>query len=288
MTIERTGAPRTASLVATDGTRLAMRLWQPTEEPVGVVVLAHGLGEHAGRYDHVAAALNRAGFAVLAADHRGHGRSPGRRGHAAWADLVDDLGRAVARARAEWPDLPVFLYGHSLGGALVVRFGQVRGDGVAGIVASAPAFRPAFRPPAWKLAVARALSGIWPSLTMSNELDDNAICRDPDVVRAYKEDPLTHHRISAGLAMAVLEQGEAALASAGAREIPLLLIHGDADRLTDFDASCQFALDAGGGVELLRVRDGFHEPHNDPGHEELLERVGRWLRERAARLEGHS
>lgn len=288
MKIAPAGIAREATLVASDGTRLAMRVWQAGGEPVGVVVLAHGLGEHAGRYDHVAAALGRAGFAVLACDHRGHGRSPGRRGHARWDDLLRDLGRAIARAQAEWPDLPIFLYGQSLGGALVVRYGQLRGEGVAGIVASAPAFRPAFEPPAWKLAVARALAGIWPSLTMNNELDLTALSSDPDVVRAFRSDPLTHRRISAGLALDLLAAGESALAAAAAQEIPMLLVHGDADRLTSFDASAQFALDAGSCVELLRVRGGFHEPHNDPGREELLARVTDWLRRRAGNGGAHS
>lgn len=281
MTGARETAPGTGTLATGDGARLVLRTWRPDGEPTGVVVLVHGLGEHAGRFDHVAGALAGAGLAVLAADQRGHGQSPGRRGHAEWAQLLDDLGRVVTRARAEWPELPVLLYGHSLGGALVVRYAQLHPAAVTAVVASAPAFRPAFEPPAWKLAAARLLRRAWPSMTMHNELDLEALCRDPEVVRAYEADPLTHDRISVALALGVLEAGEAALRDAGSLDTPVLIVHGDADRLTSFEASRSFAAMSKGGVELLPVAGGYHEPHNDPGHEAVLRQLAHWLGARA-------
>lgn len=268
-------------LVAGDGERLALRTWTPSASPLGVVVIAHGLGEHSGRFGRVAAVLNDAGLAVVAADHRGHGNSPGKRGHAEWSQLLGDLARVVEHARAAWPGLPVLLYGHSLGGALVVRYAQRNPEAVAAVVASAPAFRPAFEPPAWKLAAARLLHRLWPSLTMHNELDLGALSRDPDVVDAFLADPLTHDRISVGLALGALAAGEAALRDAAALRVPTLIVHGDADRLTSFAASRSFAAAAGEQVELLAVEGGYHEPHNDPGHEGVVARLAGWLGARA-------
>jgi len=277
-------------LTAPDGSSLRLRTWVPEGKTRAIVLLVHGLGEHCGRYEELARVFTATSIAVVAYDQRGHGESPGPRGHAKWPQLLDDLDAAVAHVRAAWPDRPLFLYGHSLGGVLVTRYVQTRdyAEAVAGVIASAPAFRPAFDPPAWKLAAARLLARLRPSQTLHNELDLTALCRDPKVVAAYRADPLTHDRISARLGLDLLEQGATALSDSDSLQVPMLLLHGDADRLTSFAASAEFAEQAGPIVDFVRLPGAFHEPHHDPGHDRVLARVADWVRRSAAGRPAHS
>jgi alpha-beta hydrolase superfamily lysophospholipase len=267
----------TGELVAGDGVRLFQRSWHPDGPPVAVVCLLHGLGEHCGRYGEVAAALNAIGAVVTAFDLRGHGNSPGKRGHASYEQILGDIDAVLDQAAANWPELPTFLYGNSLSGAVVLRHAQLRTPRIAGVVAVAPAFRPAFEPPAWKVRVARLLAGVWPSLTLGNELDLDALSRSAEVVAAYRADPLTHDRISARLGLDLLEYGAAALANATSIAVPTLVLHGTADRLTSCPASRQFAAAGGAQVELIELEGFFHEPQNDPGGAAVLEQIGAWI-----------
>ena len=142
-----------------DGLQLVGRSWEPAGEPRAVVCLVHGLGEHCGRYQHVAAALTEAGFAVLACDQRGHGRSAGKRGVIPSYDaLMDDIGLLLEQASQRYPGKPRFLYGHSLGGNEVINYTLRRKPALAGVVATSPGLRTAFKPPAAQLAVGRLMN----------------------------------------------------------------------------------------------------------------------------------
>ena len=189
-------------LNAMDGLKLQGKKWIPSSTPKAVVCLVHGLGEHCGRYGHVAEAFNNAGYALMAFDLRGHGRSGGKRGHArSYTVLMDDIFQLLETVKEQYPDLPVFLYGHSLGGNLVIHYALRRLPKLAGIIASAPLFRTAVKPPAWKIKLLRAMYGVWPSLTVSNGLETAALSRDAGVLQAYRDDPLVHERVSARLAI---------------------------------------------------------------------------------------
>jgi alpha-beta hydrolase superfamily lysophospholipase len=224
--------------------------WQP-DEPRGVVCLVHGLGEHSGRYAHVAAALNAAGYALFGCDLRGHGKSAGPRGHTpAYDALLDDIGRLLDEATARYPGLPRFLYGHSLGGSLVLNFalrrcsgqalrrkptlsGEGQSQGVAGVIATSPGLRTATPPPMLKVTIGKLLYNLAPAMQMANGLDRSGLSHDPQVIAAYNADPLVHDRISARLGLDLLRNGEWALAHAAEfPAVPLLLVHGTADRIT--------------------------------------------------------
>ena len=249
----------------TDGLQLFAQGWQPEGESRAVVCLVHGLGEHTGRYGHVAAALNHAGYALLGFDLRGHGQSEGQRGHTPTFDhMLDDITHLLEEASQRFPDVPRFLYGHSLGGCLVLNYALRRRPDIAGVIATDPLLRTAFAPPAWKTTLGRLLQGLWPTLSMSNGLDIAGLSRDAAVVRAYADDPLVHDRVSARLGMDMLDAGEWALGHASEFPLPLLLMHGGADPITSAEASRQFAAGVTGDC-TLKIWDGlYHEIHNEP------------------------
>jgi len=266
-----------------DDLKLYAQGWTPEAAPAGVVCLVHGLGEHSGRYAHVAAALTAADYALLGFDLRGHGKSEGLRGHTPSYDvLMDDIGRLLDEATAGYPARPRFLYGHSLGGNLVLNYSLRRKPGLAGVIATSPALRVATSPPAWKLILGRAMYKIMPGMQMANGLDRSGLARDPEVGRAYGSDPLVHDRISARLALDMLQAGEWALAHAAEFPLPLLLVHGTADRLTSPRATQEFAARTSGDVTLKLWEGFYHETHNEPEKAQVLAFMIDWLQRHTA------
>jgi acylglycerol lipase len=249
---------------APDGVQFYFQGWQPETPPKAVVCLVHGLGEHSGRYAHVAATLNDAGYVLLGFDLRGHGKSGGPRGHTpSYETLMDDIGRLLAEAAQRYPDQPQFLYGHSLGGNLVLNYALRRKPGLAGVVATSPAIRTATPPPGSQITLAKVMNKIRPGMQMSNGLALDGLARDPEVIRAYTNDPLVHNKISVRLALEMLQAGEWALAHAA--EFP------------SATASAEFAKKVPGDC-TFKLWDGFyHETHNEPEKAEVLSFMIDWL-----------
>jgi acylglycerol lipase len=252
--------------------------WEPEASVRAVVCLVHGLGEHTGRYAHVAAALNDAGYAVLGCDLRGHGKSEGLRGHTPSYDtLMDDINRLLDEAAQRYPGKSQFIYGHSLGGNLVLNYTLRRKPPLAGVVATSPAIRVTHPLPATQLALAKVMNKIQPTMQMPNGLSLDNLARDPEVIRAYKSDPLVHNKISVRLAVEMLQAGEWALAHAAEFPLPLLLVHGTADELTSSAATQEFAGKVRGDC-TLKLWDGFyHETHNEPEKAEVLAFMVAWI-----------
>ena len=264
-----------------DGLTLLGRVWQTKGDPKGVVNLVHGLGEHSGRYAHVAEALTKAGYNFIGFDLRGHGLSEGKRGHTPNFDaIMDDVDRFLEQSRGFFGgDQPNFLYGHSLGGSIVLNYALRRQPELAGVIATDPALALSFEPPKVKLFLGRVMADLAPTFTMSNALDVNALARDEAIVKAYQDDVLVHDRLSAKLSMELLDSGQYALDHAADWQLPLLLMHGTADRITSYKASEEFASRANDSV-TLKLWDGyFHEIHNDLGKEKVLETMIEWLNE---------
>jgi len=185
--------------LTTDGIALFGRSWLPEGSPRALVCIVHGLGEHSGRYDHLAADLVTAGFAVVAPDQRGHGRSGGLRGHVdGFATFVTDLTGFIEAQQAEFgTELPLFLLGHSMGGLItVLTLQDAQTPTFAGAIISNPCLGVSVQAPAIKVAVAKLLGKLLPKLRLDNELTVQDICRDPEVVAAYEADPLVHSKIS--------------------------------------------------------------------------------------------
>ena len=221
-----------STFTASDGNNLAMQDWPLPEgvAPRGVVVLVHGLGEHAGRYDHVARRLNSWGFAVRGYDQYGHGESDGVRGALpVETRLVDDLADVIDSTRARMETgTPLILLGHSLGGlvaASAVALGQVQVDA---LVLSSPLFDPGLS--SFQKFLLATLPRIAPNLTVGNGVDPNFISHDPAVVAAYKADPRVHDRISGRLARYIADGGPQVIEHAPHWTVPTLLIYAGADR----------------------------------------------------------
>ncbi len=262
-----------------DGLELYARGWM-AEKPKAVVCLVHGHGEHVDRYNHVGRAFTNAGYTLQGFDLRGHGRSSGQRGHTpSYQSLLDDVDDFLADARKRYPGLPLFLYGHSMGGNQVINYALRYPQNLKGVIATGAWLRLAFEPSPVQLTLAKVMNAIAPSFSQPSGLEQAALSRDPEVIRAYAADPLVHEKISARLFTVMYANGLWALAHAAELKVPMLLMHGSADRLTSVDASREFSRRAGEMV-TLRIWDGFyHEIHNEPEKAQVIQRMIDWLNE---------
>jgi alpha-beta hydrolase superfamily lysophospholipase len=265
------------ALTTADGKELFGKQWVP-QEPMSVVCLVHGLGEHIGRFDHVAKHLNQAGIAVYGIDQRGHGRSPGKRGHARCSNLWDDVESLMKHARLLHLDLPLFLYGHSWGGNIVSNFLLRKNSSeIRGAVLSSPWLKLSFEPSKFELMIGKWMAKVYPAFTKSNGLEAASLSRDVSVGEAYINDPLVHFRISAGLFADADANGQYALDHAELLNKPVLVMHGTSDQITSHKASETFAQAALSNATLKLWPDMRHETHNEFGKEEVLEYLTKWL-----------
>ena len=261
------------------GARLHRTSWMPQGEPKAVVVLAHGYAEHAGRYEHVAARLTAAGYAVHALDHWGHGKSDGEPGYVpAFGAYTDGLDTLLHAVDAEHPRLQRFLIGHSMGGLVSVLHLLERQGQYAGAVLSGPAIVPAEAPSRLMMWISRILSRLAPRLGVL-QLDAAAISRDPAVVAAYLADPLVYTgKIGARLGGEMFLAMERARAGAVRLKLPLLLLHGADDRLTAPAGSQFLEQHVSSSDRTLRLYPGlYHEIFNEPERERVLDDVVAWL-----------
>jgi alpha-beta hydrolase superfamily lysophospholipase len=259
------------------------RCWEP-KDVKAVVCLVHGLGEHSGRYAHVAKFLNDAGYAVMAFDMCGHGKSGGIVGHAtSYEAMMEHISRLRGEATVHYPEIPIFLYGHSMGGNLVINYTLYRKPRVYGVVATGPAFKTAVELPSWKIAMGKALYNVIPFLPMPSELDENKLSRDPEVVRAYVEDPLVHGRVSVRLGIDILHTGQWVMKHARELIAPLLIMHGEKDEITSCDASREFAEKAKHVCTLKIWKNLYHEIHNEPEKHDVLSFLLNWFEKQLER-----
>jgi acylglycerol lipase len=264
-------------LTGAGGIEIFWQAWVPAD-PRAVVVIAHGAGEHSSRYAHVATRLVDAGYAVYALDHRGHGRSQGRRAVVdRMSNVVADLHTFVDLAASRHPGRPVFLLGHSMGGAIALAFAPGHQQDLAGMALSGPVAVLEAASPALRLA-AKVLSALTPNLGVFG-VDPSFVSRDPEVVRAYREDPLVFHgklpaRTVAELAGAV----EGFPSSVPSIRLPLLLMHGTADKLAPPAGSTMVHERAGSADKTLKLYEGlYHEILNEPEQETVISDLLGWL-----------
>lgn len=259
--------------------RLFRRSWAPAAPPRGTVLLVHGLGEHSGRYEHVARRLTERGFSVHAVDHEGHGRSDGRRGHIdRFARYLDGVEALLEAVRNEEGDCPRFLLGHSMGGLVSALFLLRHPSEFEGCVLSGPLVTSDAEPPALVMLLNRLLSVLAPRLGIL-KLDATAVSRDPDVVAAYIADPLVHDgKVTTRLVNELFVAAAALLDNANRIELPLLLLHGEADRLTSPEGSKRLHALAGSDDKTIRLYPGlYHEIFNEPEKDAVLDDVLDWL-----------
>jgi len=261
-----------------DGMQLTTSEWTPKSKPDALICLVHGLGEHSHRYSHWADFFTQENMAFFSFDLRGHGRSQGKRGEVSnYNDLMDDISVFLEKGRSRFPDSPQFLYGHSLGGNLVANYALRFQPELEGIILTGPMFRLTFDPPPWKENSAKLIYKLWPSFSVSNKLDVKALSHDPQVVFDYKNDPLVHDRLSIRLGIDLIQSGLWALENADKLSNSMLLMHGGADKITDPEASRQFAAHAG-ELCTLKIWEGlYHEIHNEPEKEQVFSFLFNWI-----------
>jgi alpha-beta hydrolase superfamily lysophospholipase len=278
-------APRDVEIGSSDGVVLRGWYW-PHPAPRGVVVIAHGFGEHGGCYEHVARALGPVlEVDVVAFDQRGHGRSPGRRGVVRdYVDLARDVAAGLAWAASERPHQPRFLLGHSNGGLLTLVLALTRSSAEAapaGLILSNPALRVVTPVPAVKILIGRVLLHLAPWVTLSGFIDGARMTRDPEFQRAHETDSLRHSRISPPFFFGMTGWGETVAASAAAITQPVLILLGGSDPVIDAETSRRFFDGLGSADKTLRVYPPMlHEPLNELDREEVLADIAAWLRDR--------
>ncbi len=267
--------------LSADRVRIFYQSWQ-VADPRGIMVISHGLGEHSGRYQNLLETLSGKGVSVYASDHRGSGMSGGIRGH------VDDFGKFYRDikhlvdtvVKRENPGVPIILLGHSLGGLIAELYALTYPEDLTALILSAPALMPSVAVPAWKKAMGRLVSRIFPKVTVSNEIDPRDISAEKAVVQAYLDDPLVHDRVSTKFYQEYLNAAAEGIRRAHELEMPLLLIHGTADKMVSIDSSRHILEQAASQDKTMEAFDGlFHETMNEKveAREKVLSIMEQWI-----------
>ncbi len=276
-----TATEQTGTFTGSDNVKIFYRTYAARPERARMVI-AHGLGEHSGRYGNVVNHILPAGISAWVPDHRGHGRSEGKRGHVLnFVQYVTDLEMMVDRARRDLPaGMPCFLFGHSLGGLIALYFAQQFPGLVDGLVISSPAVGMVIEVPVAKKMAGRIMSFVYPGLSMGNELDAAKISHDPEVVKAYENDPLVHDRVSARFFTEFMSAMESVNQQASAIQVPILLQLAGDDHLVNAQASQRFFENLALEDKTLHVYDGlYHEIYNETEaqRKQVLQDLSAWL-----------
>lgn len=256
---------------------LFVRQW-PAKTPQALVGIIHGMGEHSGRYTHVAEKLNDSGFSVFAYDLPGHGHTKGQRGHVqSYERLLDSVQVALDYFQNEQVGMPVALFGHSMGGNILSNFLIRRKPKAFAAVIQAPWLRMPEPPAALEFAIGKIMNGIYPSLPFSSKLDGALISRDPLEVEKYNQDPLGHDKITPAWFFGAYAAQQYAIDNAGSIAIPVLVMHGTGDKLAAHSGSEAFIKQGGKNFNFRSWPGLYHELHNEPEKHEVLDYWINWL-----------
>ncbi|MCB0542606.1 MAG: lysophospholipase [Saprospiraceae bacterium] len=260
-----------------EGMQIHAAEW-PVENPRAVIALVHGQSEHIGRYRHLAEWFNAHGVALVGFDQQGYGKSDGKRGHVRSLEvLLDDIGQLLEETENRYRGIPLFLYGHSMGGNLALNFALRRAPALSGIIATGPWIRLAFPAPGLKILAAKVLKKITPALTLPTGLAAHFLSRDEKVVKAYQDDPLVHGQLSVIAGLELLEGASWLDRFSGTVESPLLLMHGGGDKITSAEATKAFSDRVSGEVTHREWDDLYHEIHNEAEQDQVFEYILSWM-----------
>jgi alpha-beta hydrolase superfamily lysophospholipase len=275
-------------LTSKDGTSLFARAWRPVQEPRAWITLCPGTSDHAGRYDHMGHVLNEAGFALVMPDLRGNGQSQGKRGHIdSFAQYTDDLQAALDYTRGQCPKAH-FLGGHSLGGLVAAKIAIENPPDISGVFLSGAPFKLAFDPPAWKTSMSRLLTGVLPSLQLGNELDAADLSHDPQIVERQRKDPYNHGKVTLNMYVELLKAQQEVMNRGGQLKLPLLILHGGADKINAVAGSEAFYSVAGSKEKQVLIYDGFyHEIFNEIGKVKVFSDLINWMDSILNRRQNH-
>ncbi len=262
-----------------EGEKIFSQKWLTDGHAKAVVVLVHGLGEHIGRYDHVAKFLNQNQISVYGFDHRGHGKSSGKRGHIGSNQFfMSDIEHMIAEAKKENPEIPIFIYGHSLGGNMVLYYALSKKPAIKGVIATSPGLGTGEPVPPTKLLAAKILKTLVPAMTMDNGLDVNNLSHNPQVIKDYQEDPLVHPMISAKLATLMFSNGDWIIENASKFDLPLLLLQGEKDHIVSLEKTKLFAEKVPASLITFKIfPELYHEMHNEYEQNQVLSYILEWI-----------
>ena len=261
------------------GKKIYTKTWLPEGSPKANIILVHGIGEYCERYQHVNEFLTGIGCAVYSFDHLGHGKSEGKRGCMSYTDAFEIINKIKADLIAKEPEIPVFIYGHSMGGGVVLAYGTQYPEKVKGIIATSPAVGMANPLNPAVVKILRVLKKLMPDMTVSNGLPADGISHDKAVVEKYLTDPLVHDKVSTTLGLDLMDWGDRIAAYDKPYPVPLLVAQGSEDKLVDPVAAEKFALNAKGDVTYKRFEGAYHELHNEPNKQELFDTFAQWIDE---------
>jgi alpha-beta hydrolase superfamily lysophospholipase len=271
--------PDESWFLGSDGVKLFEGRWRPSGEARACLVIVHGLKDYGGRYAELANALASRGVAVHAADLRGHGRSDGER---VWIrsfdEYLSDLDLVVNRAREAYPGRPIFLFGHSMGGTIVTLYTITRRPDLGGLILSAGSLKPAAGLTPRKVRKAKLLSMLTPR-RRTLKLQNDQFSRDPAVVARMSTDPMVDDRPGpARTAAQLIKARETLQPREGSVTVPLLVLHGSADKVTNPEGSREFVARAASGDKTLKIYDGFyHDLLHEPDHSQVLADIVEWI-----------
>jgi alpha-beta hydrolase superfamily lysophospholipase len=268
------------SLKTKDGLELFGQGWFPESSANKIIILIHGIGEHSTRYLHWAENFVAKRYSFFTFDLRGHGKSDGKRGHVPSLEhFLDDIEIFKAYVSEMFPGIPIVLYGHSMGGNIVLNYLLKREQEFNAAIAGSPWIKIPFTIPTMKLALAKFANTFMPGLAQPSGLIVEHVSKSKKVVEDYINDPLNHDKISARLFMDLYSSGLQMASKANQINIPLLLMHGTDDQITSAKGTEEFANNAKSNVRLKLWKDAFHELHNEPNNKEIFEDIIEWLKE---------
>jgi alpha-beta hydrolase superfamily lysophospholipase len=262
-----------------NGTQLYSQYWLPEESPRAVIALVHGIGEHSGRYMNVVDHMVSNQIAVYGYDNRGHGKSPGQRGHIdSWLEYCVDLRNFLTMIKEHQSGCPIFLMGHSMGALIILEFILSGAGKLAGAILSGTPIEPVAVAKPHLIVLAQILSRVFPRFPINLNLDRDALSRIPSVVKAYEEDPLVHSRVSVRWGTESLSALNLVKMQVGNINIPILMIHGEADRLNLAKGAKKFFDQIQyNDKEYIGYPDSYHEVYNDLDCEKMLSDLLNWI-----------
>lgn len=271
---------RTGTFIASGNMELFYQCWLPEKEMKAVVAIVHGGGDHSGRFGNVTEALVPEGYGIFMLDLRGHGRSPGKRGHInSWKDYRDDLSMFLALVRKEFPSKPLVLFGHSMGAVIVLDYCLRSRPDLRAVICTSPAIGKLGIPP-FLFFLARVLDRIWPSLVLNNGLVVSHLSRDPEFVKKTKTDPLYHTRSTPRFGIELLKTVEYIQTHAPNFNLPLFLIHGTDDEIASVEGSRRFIKSlTNTSLTYKEYEKGYHELFNDLCKDVVLDDLVAYLEE---------
>lgn len=250
----------------------------PGENAAALIIFVHGLGEHIQRYDYWSGLFLRENMAFAGLDLPGHGRSEGRRGMIrSYSVLHEMINVLLETAGKTFPGVPVWLYGHSMGGAIVLDYVLKCNPAIKGAIVTSPWLRLAFAPSKSKVLFAKGINRIFPGLVQPNGLETIHLSHDETIIEKYNKDPLVHDKISVSLFTGTMKAAAYALRHASDLKIPVLIIHGNKDMICSPEGSREFA-DKSPMAELKIWDGGFHELHNETFRDEVFRYIVNWMK----------